>query len=59
LYLGYWIGESAKMRYKTDFRPLEALQAGQWLPVAQAEPADEVPAPPQPQLAAALNTASR
>lgn len=30
-YLGYWIQESVKMRYKTDFQPNERLIDGQWL----------------------------
>lgn len=30
VYLGYWIKESAKMAYKTNFKPLEALQNGVW-----------------------------
>lgn len=30
LYLGYWIAESPKMAYKTAFRPIEALQHGEW-----------------------------
>lgn len=30
VYLGYWIGESPKMRYKKDYRPLQALQHGIW-----------------------------
>ncbi len=30
LYLGYWIKESGKMRYKTDFQPLEYLRDGTW-----------------------------
>ena len=30
LYLGYWISGSAKMSYKSNFRPLEALVDGQW-----------------------------
>ena len=30
LYLGYWIAESRKMAYKTDFRPIEGLINGQW-----------------------------
>ena len=31
VYLGYWIKESPKMRYKSNFRPLELLHDGQWL----------------------------
>jgi arginyl-tRNA--protein-N-Asp/Glu arginylyltransferase len=30
LYLGYWIKDCAKMRYKTDYRPVELLINGQW-----------------------------
>ena len=30
LYLGYWIAGSAKMSYKSNFRPLETLIDGQW-----------------------------
>ncbi|MDA0228937.1 MAG: arginyltransferase [Proteobacteria bacterium] len=30
LYLGYWIGECAKMAYKARFRPLEMLDRGVW-----------------------------
>lgn len=30
LYLGYWISGSAKMSYKSNFRPLETLVDGQW-----------------------------
>ncbi|HEY5210478.1 MAG TPA: arginyltransferase [Stellaceae bacterium] len=30
LYLGYWIGESPKMAYKSRFRPLEGLSAQGW-----------------------------
>ncbi len=33
LYLGYWIAESPKMSYKTNYRPVEALQAGHWVPL--------------------------
>jgi arginine-tRNA-protein transferase len=30
VYLGYWIAESAKMAYKTNFRPIEGLRNGKW-----------------------------
>ena len=30
LYLGYWIADSAKMAYKINFRPIEALREGKW-----------------------------
>jgi arginine-tRNA-protein transferase len=30
IYLGYWIKESPKMSYKTNFKPLEALRQGNW-----------------------------
>jgi len=33
VYLGYWIGESRKMAYKTRFRPLEALTPQGWTPL--------------------------
>ena len=33
LYLGYWIEELDKMRYKADFRPAEALINGNWSPL--------------------------
>ena len=31
VYLGYWIRQSPKMAYKTNFQPLEALQNGEWV----------------------------
>ena len=31
VYLGYWIKECEKMRYKTDFRPLELLLNDKWV----------------------------
>jgi arginine-tRNA-protein transferase len=30
VYLGYWIAETAKMSYKTRYRPLEAYLGGEW-----------------------------
>lgn len=31
LYLGYWIAESRKMAYKSNFQPLEGLREDQWI----------------------------
>lgn len=33
VYLGYWIAESPKMSYKTNFKPLQVLQQGEWKPL--------------------------
>jgi arginyl-tRNA--protein-N-Asp/Glu arginylyltransferase len=30
VYLGYWIAQSRKMSYKSEFRPIEGLARGQW-----------------------------
>ena len=37
VYLGYWIAENRKMRYKTDFRPIEGFVDGQWEDLAVIE----------------------
>lgn len=33
LYLGYWIRESRKMAYKTQYQPCEILRSGNWIPL--------------------------
>ncbi|MEJ6707193.1 arginyltransferase [Porticoccus sp. Uisw_050_02] len=33
LYLGYWIKDSPKMAYKSNYRPLEILKDRQWTPL--------------------------
>ncbi len=35
VYLGYWIAESRKMSYKTDFRPIEGLVRANWVRLAK------------------------
>lgn len=32
VYLGYWVNGCRKMEYKVDFRPLECLKNGKWIP---------------------------
>lgn len=39
LYLGYWIKESPKMAYKSDYQPLECLRDGIWVPFSDKESA--------------------
>ena len=35
VYLGFWLREHPKMDYKRNFRPLEVLESGQWLPFSE------------------------
>jgi arginine-tRNA-protein transferase len=37
LYLGYWIRDSRKMAYKTDYRPIELWRNGRWRRLAAGE----------------------
>ena len=34
LYLGYWIRDSDKMRYKTEYRPVELFANGRWVGIS-------------------------
>ena len=43
VYLGYWIEQSPKMAYKSNFRPYQVLQGGQWTEYGAAAP--DQPAP--------------
>ncbi len=37
LYLGYWIRQSPKMAYKSDYRPLEVFRHGSWKTLVDTE----------------------
>ncbi len=37
VYLGYWVKGSARMQYKTRFRPMERLTASGWMPLVEAD----------------------
>jgi arginyl-tRNA--protein-N-Asp/Glu arginylyltransferase len=43
LYLGYWIDQSRKMKYKKNFMPQEGLIDGEWQPLHHAS--SEAPTP--------------
>lgn len=43
LYLGYWIDELPKMRYKSEYQPAEVLRDGTWLPLG--DPAESLAGP--------------
>jgi len=50
LYLGYWIQDSPKMRYKAHFKPTQRLIDNQWIPSCanvhgDVQPVDESAAP--------------
>lgn len=40
LYLGYWLRDSAKMRYKERFRPIEAWDGQTWVRFERTRPLD-------------------
>jgi arginine-tRNA-protein transferase len=42
VYLGYWIKNSPKMAYKTQFQPLELLRGGTWRPYKPAEECEKI-----------------
>lgn len=37
VYLGYWIAESRKMSYKTQYQPAQGLVNGEWIALAKEE----------------------
>jgi leucyl-tRNA---protein transferase len=55
VYLGYWVAGSAKMAYKSRFRPMQLLKSGGWAAMSDADRAAAAPEPsprrePLPQL---------
>ena len=38
VYLGYWISECSKMRYKGHYQPLEIYRGGHWVPAETTPP---------------------
>ena len=47
LYLGYWVRDCDKMRYKTDYRPIEVHSEGRWRRFLSGENVS-IPELPQP-----------
>lgn len=43
VYLGYWIGASRKMAYKTQYQPAQGLHDGTWRTLAQPAAAERKP----------------
>ena len=46
VYLGFWIADSAKMRYKQQFGPAEILRNGAWQPFESASAHSSEPVNP-------------
>jgi len=47
LYLGYWIAQSRKMAYKSQYRPAQILQDGNWVDLSIAQTAQRAGASAQ------------
>lgn len=43
IYLGYWIGQSAKMAYKSRFTPIEVMGPSGWQPISKLQESAEAP----------------
>ncbi|MCQ8105746.1 arginyltransferase [Methylomonas sp. SURF-2] len=41
VYLGFWIADCRKMRYKNQYQPLQGLTAGQWQDIHFQQPREE------------------
>ena len=56
VYLGYWVDGSARMQYKTRFRPIERLTAAGW---QRFDPPEPKPMPRRARAAAVEGTRDR